>query len=284
MRVALATAGALPDGDEDAALLDAALAEAGVTSTWTVWDDPSVDWSAVDLVVIRATWDYALRHDEFLAWTERVAAVTSLANPAAVVRANTDKRYLRDLAAAGLAVVPTTWVEPGEVPTLPTAGEYVVKPAVSAGARDTTRYRAGDRAAAAHVARLQAEGRTVMVQPYLDGVDAAGETALVFIDRTYSHALRKGALLTPDAGEVSGLYREEQMSAREPAAAERALAEDVLAAVKGDLLYARVDLIPGPDGAPVLLELELTEPSLFLVHAPEAAGRFAVAIRKRSRS
>lgn len=120
-----------------------------------------------------------------------------------------------------------------------------------------------------------------MIQPYLSAIDTAGETALVFLGGRYSHAIRKGALLTgPDVG-VEGLYREEEIAPREPSAAERAVAERVLDAVPFDrasLLYARVDLIPDAAGVPVLLELELTEPSLFLAHAAGAPERLAEAV------
>jgi hypothetical protein len=123
-----------------------------------------------------------------------------------------------------------------------------------------------------------------MLQPYMAHVDDAGETALLYIGGRFSHAIRKGAMLDgPDLG-VAGLYKEERIDPRTPSAAEHAVAEQVLAAVPGgtaDLLYARVDLVPGPDGAPVLMELELTEPSLFLDYSDGAAERLADAIVAR---
>jgi len=281
-RVALATAAAFPRLDpDDGQLLLAALHRRGVVAQPMVWDDPDVDWSAYDLVVIRSTWDYAPRRDVFVDWAESVAARTRLANPAPLIRWNTDKRYLRDLAAAGLPVITTTWLEPADPLTLPTTGEYVVKPAISAGAKDTARYAADDPAAPQHVARLQGAGRTVMVQPYLAAVDRAGETALLYVGGNYSHAIRKGPLLRLGGEFPAGPYAEEEIRRREPAAAERSLADAVLDAVPGgrhQLLYARVDLVPGADGVPLLLELEITEPSLFLDRDPSAADRLAAAI------
>lgn len=283
-RVALATAAALPKLDEDGPLLLTALAERGLEGEPAVWDDPTVDWAGFSLVVVRSTWDYARRRTEFLEWARMVDGITRLANPLAVLEWNTDKRYLRELASTGLPIVPTTWIEPGDPGDLPTSGEYVVKPAVSAGARDTNRYRPGeDAAASAHIERLHRQGRTVMVQPYLSAVDTRGETALLHLGGRYSHAVRKGPMLTPGDAAVEGLYREEDISPRIATGAERSVAEDVLAAVPGspDLLYARVDLVPGHDGEPVLIELELTEPSLFLGHAEAAAAQFADAIAAR---
>jgi hypothetical protein len=289
-RIALATAAEFADLDEDGPALVAALSRLGLHGEPAVWTDPRVDWSAYDLVVVRSTWDYHHRRDEFVAWAERVAEVSRLANPAPVVRWNTDKTYLRALAAAGLPVVPTEWLEPGDTFVVP-AGEYVVKPAVSAGSKDTNRYRSGDHdeLAVAHVHALLAAGRTVMVQPYLEAVDSAGETALLYLGDELSHAIRKGPLLSPAMDPVAGAYAEEEIVPRDPAPAERSVAEQVLDALAGvaphdrsDLLFARVDLVPGPDGRPVLLELELTEPSLFLVHdgsaGTVAAARFAAAI------
>lgn len=279
LRVALVTCAQFPDLDEDGPALLAALRGRAVAARPAVWDDPAVDWAAFDLAVIRSTWDYAPRRDQFVAWAE---SVPRLANPAAVIRWNTDKRYLTHLSARGIPVVPTTFLAPGEPARFPPEGEFVVKPAVGAGGLDTARYRPDERARAGeHVRELHAAGRTAMVQPYLAGVDVAGESALLYVGGHYSHSIRKDALLTGPEGEVEGLYREESISAGEPDPAEVALAEAALAAVPGgadQLLYARADLLPGPDGAPVLLELELTEPSLFLGHRTRAVEMFAIAI------
>ncbi|MEV6524379.1 hypothetical protein AB0M43_20695 [Longispora sp. NPDC051575] len=272
--ISLATCSAMPDLDEEEPLVLGPLAELGVRAVPAVWDDPAVDWSAFDLTVLRTTWDYAPRREEFLAWTR---AVPRLLNPAATVEANTDKRYL---AALDVPVVPTVFLAPGEAFTAP-GGEYVLKPTVSAGSLDTGRYGPADDAlAAAHVARLHAAGRTVMLQPYLTAVDDAGETALLYFNGEYSHAIRKGPMLTgPDLG-TEGLFKGENITPRVPSGAERALGDALVASLDAPL-YARVDLIPGPDGSPLLVELELVEPSLFLGHDPGAPARFARAIAAR---
>lgn len=282
-RVALATCRAHPAGDEDAPLLLAACSAAGLDAEWRVWDDAAIDWGSYDLVVIRSTWDYVPRRDDFAAWA---ASVPRLANPADVIRWNTDKTYLRDLAAAGVPVVPTEHLEPGGPIDWPADWpEVVVKPAISVGGQDTARYDAGEAdKAKAHAARLLDGGRRVLVQPYLTAVDEAGETAVVHVGGAYSHGLGKAALLTPGgAAEIDELWRPERIEAREPSATQREVAERALAAVPGGperLLYARVDLLPAADGAPVVIELELTEPSLFLTAVPAGADRFAAAIRR----
>ena len=285
-RVAFVTCAALPGVDHGDQPLADALARRGVAVEAVPWDAPGVDWAAYPLAVLRSPWDYTDRRDAFLAWA---AAVPRLANPADIVAWNTDKQYLRDL--AGLPVIATGWVAPGEAWAAPARGEWVVKPTVSAGGRDTGRYAlpAEVAPAGAHVDRLGRAGRVAMVQPYLAAVDSVGETALIFTSGPdgrlgYSHAIRKAALLDgPDAG-VDGLYRTERITAREPSEAELAVAGRVLDAVPGGadrLLYARVDLIPGPDGDPQLLELELTEPSLFFDVAPQQAERLADGIVAR---
>ena len=277
-RVALATAAAFAEGDEDDRLLLAPLAARGIEAVPAVWDDPSHDWAAFDLVVLRSTWDYPPRRDAFLAWAR---SVPRLVNPAAVVAWNSDKRYLDDLAAAGVPVVPTLFTVPGEDPRLPDAAQLVVKPAISAGSQDTIRHH--DRAAAsAHARQLLAAGRVVMAQPYVPSVDHDGEIALVHLGGAFSHSVRKGPILqAPSRVFAEGLFAPEDISPRAATPTERAVAEQALATVPGGpLLYGRVDLVEGSDG-PLVLELELVEPSLFLGRAEGAADRLAGAIAER---
>ncbi|WP_208114067.1 ATP-grasp domain-containing protein [Actinomycetospora succinea] len=287
-RIALATSREVPGLlDDEGRLLQDRLRALGADAEPAVWDDPDVAWSAYDLVLVRSTWDYALRRDAYLAWADAVARVTALHNPAPVLAWSTDKHYLLELADAGLPVVPSAVLEHGSDDTDPAAHpfrdvEHVVKPCVSAGSRDTLRCGADEGArSAAHVRALLEAGRPVLVQPYLAAVDEVGETAVVAIDGVPSHAVRKAALLTRGGGLVEGLFAPEEIEAREPSAVESAVAARVLEHV-GPQLYARVDLLPGPDG-PQVLEVELAEPSLFLQHAPGAADRLAAAVVRRLR-
>ena len=244
-----------------------------------------------DLAVLRSTWDYTLRLEEFLRWVDHASVRTTLLNPANVVRWNTDKHYLAHLARAGVPVVPSTFVEPGENARdalhsfVGGAGdEFVVKPAVGAGSRDAQRYaREESDAAIAHVQRLLDANRSVLLQPYLNRVDAHGETALVFFEGTLSHAIRKGPLLRRGEGPTRALFATEHITARSPSPAETAIATSTLAAIPfaQPLLYARVDVIHDDDDLPRVLELELSEPSLFFEHAPGSAERFAAAILGR---
>src|SRR3990172_10429362 len=181
-RIALATCAALPDLDPADRLVVEPLRALGSEVVPAVWDDPSTDWANFDLVVIRSTWDYTARRDAFVAWAK---SVPRLVNPAEIVAWNTDKRYLADLAAAGLPVVPTDWLEPGQPIDLPASGVHVLKRAVGAGSVDAARYslhNAHEAALArAHAHRLLAASQTVMVQPYLQAIEEHGEAGLVFL-------------------------------------------------------------------------------------------------------
>ncbi|MFE0100016.1 RimK family alpha-L-glutamate ligase [Streptomyces sp. NPDC059009] len=267
--------------DPDLAGLLAAVGEAGAEVDAPYWDDPGVDWSAYDLVVIRSTWDYCERPEEFVAWAERCGEATRLANPVEVVRWNADKRYLGELAEGGVPTVPTWFVGLGEGAVGPVGEgfegleefkEFVVKPTSGNGARYAARYGAGDGdAARRHVARLHAEGLTAMVQPYVRAVDVTGERALVFFGGRFLHAVRKGAVLAPGVAYDAAKVAHPGRRAWVPSAGELALAERALGAVPGGegLLYARVDVVDG-EGGLCVMEVELVEPNLFLSVCPGA--------------
>ena len=280
MKIALVTAIAAFALDDDLAPLAEAIARAGARPAVVAWDDPTVSWGRFDAVVLRSPWDYTQRPAEFLAWCERIGTQTRLLNPLPVVKWNTDKHYLAELAAAGVPVIDSVFLEPGgDSRAFPDYDEFVVKPAIGAGARDTQRYTRAERAQAeAHAQRLLAARRSVLVQPYLGDVDANGETALIFFDGVFSHAIRKGPLLARGEGPTQALFASEDIRAREPATDEFDVAHKALEAIPfGKLAYARVDLLPSPAG-PRLLELELTEPSLFFAHAAGSADRFAATL------
>ncbi|EGX55155.1 hypothetical protein SZN_34347 [Streptomyces zinciresistens K42] len=282
-RIALVTCRPGPDisADPDLPVLVAALRGAGADARAVRWDDDSVDWSACDLAVIRSTWDYSWRAAEFLDWARRCGRATRLANPAAVVRWNADKRYLGDLAAAGVPVVPTRYLAPGDAPDLPDGHEYVVKPTSGAGARFAARYTPDEHATAlGQLARLHAEGFTAMVQPYVRGIDVSGERALQFFGGRLLHASRKGAVLTPGTPYDRRKTAHPGLEPWTPTPAERAVAEHALAAVPdgSGLLYARVDLVDGEDGRPRVMEVELVEPNLFLSLHPASVPRVVEAV------
>jgi glutathione synthase/RimK-type ligase-like ATP-grasp enzyme len=266
---------------ETPTLLDA-LARRGVQAEIVPWG-PGTDWAAADLVVVRTPWDYTPRREEFLSWAQEVEQVTALANPSHVLRWNTHKGYLAELAAAGVPVVPTRLLTVGS-PTpdaewfARSGSEVVVKPAVSVGAIGAMRASADDPALVAHVEGLL-RTQDVLVQPYVASVTDRGESSLLFCGDDLSHAVRK----VPAAGD----YRvHEQYGGtnvvHEPDERELEVARAALAACPGPCLYARVDLVHG-DAGPLVMEVELTEPSLYLVEVPSAAETYAEAILAWSR-
>jgi hypothetical protein len=291
MRVALVSARGARDLDEDLPPLVAAFAAAGAQAQVTVWDDPQVAWSGFDAALLRSAWDYTERIGEFLEWVGRTAAVTRLLNPPPVVRWNSDKHYLQDLARLGVPIVASEFVEPGMDPQAALAHflashdspELVVKPAVGAGSRDARRHaRAAQAQILGHMAPLLAAGRSLLMQPYLSSVDRSGETSLVYIEGAFSHAFRKGPLLPLGAGPTDALFAAEEITARVPGADELAVGTQILAGIPfKELLYARIDLIRGTHHEPRVLELELTEPSLYFQHGAGSAARLARATLAR---
>jgi glutathione synthase/RimK-type ligase-like ATP-grasp enzyme len=289
--IALVSARAARALDADLPPLLAAFGAAGAHAEILDWDDPAADWGRFDAALLRSAWDYTERLPQFFAWIERVAALSTVLNPPPVLRWSADKHYLGELARAGLPVVSSRFVEPGmdaaqvleEFLAAESCAELVVKPAVGAGSRDARRHsRAAVEETLAHTRGLLAARRSVLLQPYYEGVDHHGETALIYIAGRFSHAIRKGPLLPPGAPATGALFAAEQIDAREPAPDEQRAAEAILAALPfGELLYGRVDLIRDPRGTPCLLELELCEPSLYFAYAPGSAQRLTVATLER---
>jgi glutathione synthase/RimK-type ligase-like ATP-grasp enzyme len=252
MRIGLATSEELPGLDPD----DAPLLEAlGGDAEPAIWSDPDVDWSSYDAVLIRSVWDYFVRHEEFLAWVDRVPV--PMWNPADTIRWNSEKTYLRELEAAGVRTIPTAW--DGEVPW----DDAILKPTVAGGSLGLRRAGKGE---------VVEPGW--MAQPFLPDIVSAGELSMVFYDGEFSHAIRK----TPAEGDIR--VQPEyggRVEAVDPSAEELAIGQRVLAAAGRDLLYGRVDLV----GDGLLIELEAIEPRFFFSYAPGAHERLVAALRAR---
>jgi hypothetical protein len=291
-KIALVTAVAARNVDEDLLPLESALRDTGADVTIAEWDVPH-DWSRFDIALLRSTWDYPQRLAEFFAWAESISQQTKLLNPLPVVKWNSNKHYLRDLAEKSVPTVPSQFVEPGESPerqiadllSNSTIDEFVVKPAIGAGSRDAQRFgRDEQEVAARHARQMLNDNRSVLLQPYLNKVDQLGETALLFFEGQFSHAIRKGPLLKRKEGPTTELFAKETITARVPDAAELRVGSHALQAMPFETpLYARVDLIRDQHGEPVVLELELIEPSLFFPFAVGSAERFAAAAVRRAK-
>lgn len=265
-KLALATCRSLPEPDHDEAPLLAALKARGVEASMLAWDDPSADPSKFDACVIRSTWNYIHDLPGFLKWAARAAYKSRLFNPLHIVRWNSDKLYLKELRERAVPVVPTLFADAGRpAPDWPWA-DVVIKPRVGAGSFATKRFSSRPEA----LAFLREQDRDMMIQPYVKSVDGYGERALVWIAGELTHAVRKSPRFTGSDESVS--------EAVAPAEDERLFAQRVLAPLAARLLYARVDVARAEDGALMLMELELVEPSLFLKQSPAALERFAGAL------
>lgn len=280
MRIALATCRALPEPDVDEPMVVDALRRAGAEVELLAWDDPDAPFERADLVIVRSTWNYFERVDEFVAWAERVGRATRLVNDAATIRWNAVKTYLLDLAARGVPIVPTEIARRGtacDLPALVAARgweRFVVKPLVSAGSFRTERFDRADAARGQAFLDALLTDRDAMIQEWMAEVDGYGERSLVWIDGAITHAIRK-------APRFAG--GEESVSDEVPVADdERAFAERVLGPIASErgLLYGRVDTIRDR-GELRIMELELVEPSLFFKQSPRALERFVRAALAR---
>ncbi|MBX3168866.1 MAG: hypothetical protein KF760_15765 [Candidatus Eremiobacteraeota bacterium] len=278
MKAALITCSRLPHLHPDDELMAPILRELAIETVAVDWTGPFP--TDVDAIWLRTPWDYHRQLPRFLKWLESTGDLP-MWNSREVVRWNSHKRYVGELYAAGLPVVPTRIYEPeqaldeSELTAWLRGQPVVVKPAVSAGAYKTARYDRWNEAAARHARELHGE-EAVMIQPYYANIEKHGERSLIFLDGSYSHAVRRHLPLI-EGPEVDYLMRPVAASETELEAAGKILAHLPFP----DLLYARVDLIPDPEGRPVLLELELIEPQLFLREHPESAPVLARAFARR---
>jgi glutathione synthase/RimK-type ligase-like ATP-grasp enzyme len=277
--VALATCVNLPEPDADLEPLLGALRGAGIEAAPLAWDDPGADFGAARMTVLRSTWNYSEHPEAFRAWIDRTAALTSLWNPAEVVRWNAHKSYLLDLQARGVPVVPTHLARRGDPSQLSDVmadkgwSDVVVKPAVSGGSRATIRVGAGERERGEAHFRTLVGKEDVLVQPYQPSVEGHGERAIVTVERVPTHAVRKSPRFLGDPESVSQAVPIEDD--------ERELVALALAAVPHPLLYARVDVARDAGGRPQVMELELIEPSLFFPKSPRALDAYVAAVQRR---
>lgn len=263
--------------DPEVPVVAEALRAAGMSPHVVSWDD-ELDWAAYALVVVRSPWDYFDRVVEFYEWAARVQLVTRIVNPADVIRWNSHKGYLVELAAKGIPTVPTRLI-PGESIDVDLQleecpwDEVVIKPAVDGGGREVLRARRDSDVARLHAEALSAKG-DVIVQPFVPGI-VDGERSLVFLGGAFSHAVRK----VPAEGDyrVQYFYGGTELE-HAPDSAELHVALWAIDSAPGRLTYARVDLVDW-EGAPTLMELEAIEPDLYLRDTPERLARFAAAIQ-----
>ncbi|MET1051536.1 MAG: hypothetical protein ABWX65_02750 [Mycetocola sp.] len=283
--------------DTDLPLLVDGLTAAGFDANIVLWTDDTADWSRFDLVIIRSPWDYPWQAAEFLAWLDRVSDLAPVLNAPDLIRWNIDKLYLRDIASVSLVpLVPTVFCSTMDEVDSAIRGvgarRLVVKPSVSAGSQNTGLFDAGDREAGVLASHILSLGKTVMVQPAVEGVQERGEHALLYFNGRFSHAISKGPLLAVGGGLLGGTYTE-TIAPVEASDEERAVGDALIDAIGTVLrnrglpasdalpLYARIDVVDDPVHGPQVLEAELFEPSLFVDMHEDAVAHFVDAVRER---
>jgi glutathione synthase/RimK-type ligase-like ATP-grasp enzyme len=269
MRIAVVTSENAAALSNDDPILLSAIERAGHQAMHWCWDDPQVDWSSIDVALIRSTWDYFQRPDEFQVWLASIEPQTKLLNPPSVLKWNFDKRYLGELARAGVPVVPTEFVGDAEEVQAALARVWhqghsaILKPVVSGGSWGLQHLHSGA------LVELNAEQAPWMVQPFVPEIQSEGELAVIVLGGVVHHGIRK----VPQSGdfrvqaEFGGVNTVEA-----PSEEAIALALQALAACPGEALYARVDMVRR-EGHLEIMEVELLEPELFLVLVPAAAAR-----------
>jgi glutathione synthase/RimK-type ligase-like ATP-grasp enzyme len=273
--VLLATCADLPDGEPAGDLLVKELGHRGIEARYVAWDEPGVDWRSARLVLVRSTWDYYTRRDEFLAWARSVG--DRLVNRPEALAWNTDKAYLVDLGETPLPVVPTVAVdEEAELaPAVAAFAPAVVKPRVGAGGEGVVVFD-GEPGGPAALDESQIDSGPWVVQPLVDSVRTEGETSVFVLGGDVVSQVRK----LPAGSEIR--VHEEYGGRTDvvPVTSEAAQVAVETVKVAEELLgvrlpYARVDLMRLDDGVLAVSELEITEPGLYLDVLPANAEAFA---------
>ena len=273
--LAIATCEHLPEPDQDAAPLAAALTARGIEFQVMPWT--TGDFSKARLVLLRSTWDYVHHRDRFVTWAESLG--NRLVNPPFIVRWNTHKRYLRELKEAHLPVVETVLVPQGTQAPLEKIlarkqwFKAVVKPAVGAGSFGVRVITSSD----AEWFAQALEERDLLVQPFMSAVEDEGERSAIVIEGQVTHGMRKTFRLAGQSEDT----RPVALADDELALAQRTMAWVTRALPCGGLLYGRVDMVRDEQGTPRIMELELTEPSLFFNASPRALDLFVGGIESR---
>lgn len=279
--VTLITCAEFPDLDPDDRLLANALEALGLSVNSTVWSDQSVDWSASKLCLIRSTWDYDKRQDEFLNWLDQVSTATQLCNDATLIRWNIDKSYLQNLAEKGIRIIPTRWLNADdEIFSSQLVEQFgldlVLKPTVGLGGAGVVRINLREQKEVefeSSLRHLKKSGK-IMVQPFIQSVLHEGEHSLVFFEGQFSHAICKSPFAQMA---YAGLAGETTIT---PTAEEIQFGEKVLAQLPKLALYARVDVV-SVNGHIHLMELELIEPSLYFSYSDNSEQVLAALIAMR---
>lgn len=287
------TCSKLGELDPDDGLALDVLKKKGYACQGVVWDDPGIDWARTGTCVLRSTWDYHVKFEKFMQWIDEVSRQAELINQAHLVRWNVRKTYLRDLAEQGVPVTPTHWLSDASEESIGAAAKafsdtekLVIKPTIglaTSGVKMVAREEI--LTLKDHIKELLNLGE-VMVQPYLSSVQDYGERSLMFLGGTYSHAARKSAFqhMATAGGAGERAIKADDLEIETATATMSALL--MVPALRRfnttleQIAYARVDLVRDHNNKPLVLEVELVEPSLFLAYDEKAPEKFATVLEK----
>lgn len=275
--VGIVTCKVLPEPDPDQDLMMSLLAEAGIEAELYSWDDESIKPSRYELCLLRSCWNYHDDADLFLQWIDLAESQTRLENHPEIVRWNIHKRYLTQLESADFPIVPTVFVDrENELPLealLEGRGwdDIVIKPSISAGSANTRRFGADAFDDADAFLLSHTPHRDMMIQPYLKSVESGGERSAIYINGSCTHVIEKEPRFAEDDESVS--------DALPVTDEERDMLIRALELLPQPVMYARLDTMRADDGSRLISELELIEPSLFLLQSETAQNAFVGAVQ-----
>lgn len=276
-KIAFATCSELPNLTENDRLLIPIFEANGYTISAEIWDNSEVDWAIYDVVLIRSTWDYYLKPEEFKNWISKfVNSRTQLINSPEIVMKNSHKFYLKELSENGIGIIPTIFSsEKIELETLKKWEKVVIKPAVSAGSHETEIFETSTLSQETFDQKLSTGDW--LIQPFLSEIQDAGEISMIFFGGKFSHAIQK----VPKSGDFRV---QKQFGAKylkfEPNAELIDVAANIVEIAGKESIYARVDGILIKNEF-LLMEIEMIEPDLFFEHAPDGPNKFVEDVLNR---
>ncbi|MFC1224793.1 RimK family alpha-L-glutamate ligase [Pedobacter sp. BG31] len=288
MKIALITY--LDKGDYDTTTVESEddkllyfLKEKGLTIDLVIWNNPHINWEDYQVAILKSPWDYFDLIEDFYTWLDLLATKkVKLLNPINVVRWNSDKRYLKEIEAAGLKIIPSIFINKQNRVSLKhffdefNTDKLIVKPCISGGAKNTFKVTIDHVEAVNHQLNHLLQEEDFIIQPFLPEILESGEWSFIFFNGTYSHSLIKKA--KPGDFRVQPAHGG-SVHPQNPDHDLIAMAQQYVDLFAKNCLYARVD---GTfvNGEFLLMELELIEPFLFLNTAPENYDRYYEALKK----
>lgn len=243
------------------------------------WDLSDVNWDEYDIVLIRSTWDYQSRIQEFLKVLESIDKSKSLLlNPLPIIHQNIEKTYLIELEAKGIDTIPSIFQKKFNTEKVMQSfsdfncDKIIIKPVVGANADNIILGSKFEIKSQLHEIKSVYSELPYIIQPFLNSVLKEGEFSLMYFNNKYSHAISK----IPKEGDFR--VQEEHggkidIIKKVPKEIQN-LADKVIKILPKNCFYSRIDILL-MHGKPKVIEVELIEPSLYFNLDPESSKMFA---------